>query len=388
MALETSILIIDNDRGTVAAISQALKSRGYSVFGASTADMGIIMAKKTNPSLIFLNLATPGTNGLNICNRIQNIESLKDVPIILLTTKQVKIEPSHKTSYGIVGFLQKPLTDEELLSTAENILTPDAVTLDLQFAGLEPEQPEQKEEQPVEHTGETPELTETDEPFEKDIPEHAEIKDPFEETTPEHTETEELPETEEQEQEEDEEFADALNKETPPAEIHGAGQKKKSGKILLPVMAIAVVAIVAVLSYIFFFKPAEELPPWEIPEKPTPELESKVVPEEKIPEAVKPEDTKPEKPVESVKPVPPKPAETYHVQFGAFGTEKNAKHFVEELKYIGFKNAFVHKGTSNGRPIYRVLTGEFESKAAASRLARQIRDKEGFETTVFSRKGS
>lgn len=119
---EMTFLIIENDLYTADIIAEALQSRGHSVFRTADGGQGVSMAQEIRPSLIFLNLSTPGTNGLGICKTFKEIETLKNVPIILLTIREGKFDAMYKTLFGITGFLKKPITREAVLSKIESVM--------------------------------------------------------------------------------------------------------------------------------------------------------------------------------------------------------------------------------------------------------------------------
>jgi len=109
-------LVIDNDESTVSQVNAALSPLGYSVSSASDAAAGLEMASNLVPSIMLVNLATPGSNGLELCKSIHGTDHLKEVPIILLTLREGKFDPVYVKLYGIVSFLKKPFNDDALVN--------------------------------------------------------------------------------------------------------------------------------------------------------------------------------------------------------------------------------------------------------------------------------
>ena len=118
-----TILIIDTDTETIQKIMSTLESEGYLVFSASSKEVSITMANKVKPSLIFINVGLSGASGLEICKTIHDAEALGSVPIVMITPHGGAIDPRYTSLYGIVDFLKKPFTPEELISKAENVLS-------------------------------------------------------------------------------------------------------------------------------------------------------------------------------------------------------------------------------------------------------------------------
>jgi len=110
------IVVIENDPVSLKVITESLEQAGYAVHATTTAGDGLAKAMSSPPSLILLNLAAPGSNGLEICKTIHGEESLKGVPIILLTLREGKFDPIYTKLYGIVNFIKKPFSSEDLVN--------------------------------------------------------------------------------------------------------------------------------------------------------------------------------------------------------------------------------------------------------------------------------
>jgi len=124
--MSRTALIIDNDENTVSQVNASLSALGYTVSSASDASTGLGMANSIIPSIMLVNLATPGSNGLELCKSIHGTGTLKDIPIILLTLREGKFDPVYVKLYGIVAFLKKPFDDTSLTAlVAEHSLASD-----------------------------------------------------------------------------------------------------------------------------------------------------------------------------------------------------------------------------------------------------------------------
>jgi len=119
---EKPVLVIDNDQSASETMEQVLEPAGFPVFAAGTAETGLALARKIKPVLVFVNLSTPGANGLEICKALQRSEELRDVPIVLLTMREGKFNPIYKSLFGICDFIKKPLDPEVLLSTVHSLM--------------------------------------------------------------------------------------------------------------------------------------------------------------------------------------------------------------------------------------------------------------------------
>ncbi|MBI4689684.1 MAG: SPOR domain-containing protein [Nitrospirae bacterium] len=117
-----TILIIDTDTKTTQEMVSILEAEDYLVFTAPNGDIGITMAKKVNPLLIFVNPAMAGTSGLEICKTIHSMEQFKNVPIIVLSAFEGAMDSRYTSIYGIVDSLKKPFGLEELIRKTKAVL--------------------------------------------------------------------------------------------------------------------------------------------------------------------------------------------------------------------------------------------------------------------------
>jgi CheY-like chemotaxis protein len=96
-----NVLIIDNDQEASNAIAGALESEGFLVFTASRAETGLLMAKRIRPALLFLNLSVAG--GIEFAKKLKAVETLKEVPFVLLLEGDAEYDPGYATMYGIMN---------------------------------------------------------------------------------------------------------------------------------------------------------------------------------------------------------------------------------------------------------------------------------------------
>jgi len=142
-----NILLVEDDPKEARRIMDALEEEGYAVFSASSRAMAVDLAGKIAPSLVFVNAILTDASGLEVTRAIRAMEGLKDVPFIMLTEMQEEYNERYRDTYGIQGFLKKPVDRAELVSMTARVLPPD------DMAGMEGVE----ESMPVSAGGEQPE---------------------------------------------------------------------------------------------------------------------------------------------------------------------------------------------------------------------------------------
>ena len=148
---DRAILVIDSDMETQLRIESTLEAEDYLVFIASTEELGMTMARKVSPALIFVNPAIAGGTGLDICRTLHEMEGLGDVPIIILSSFDGEISSRYRAEYGIVDALAKSSGAGELIAKTSRALSLGPLGPELREAGEhefydEAGEPEKEEE--------------------------------------------------------------------------------------------------------------------------------------------------------------------------------------------------------------------------------------------------
>lgn len=377
-----TILLIDTDSETEEMVVSTLETEGYLVFTAPGGDVGVTMAEKVGPSLIFVNAAAAGRGGLEICKTIHDVKSLKNVPIIILTSFEGAMDPRYTSLYGIVDFLKKPFSPQELIEKTGNVLA--MRSLDAQLVTDEALESVKivtdlsREEDRTNIEQEMPDI-QKDHPEYKDVSKLSEIDQSSAET-----EKEQKEKGDEEEKKEPEETY-ALEEDL--------REESKKSRILIPVIVLTLIIIVTAGILLYRdsgHKPAVQTP---VVVKPPPPVElhgAEVVSSQ--------EQQKQEQSIEELKPPPvsepvtapvtvpePEPAgkTIYSVQLGAFKNKDNAVPLIKRYKEKGYE-VFIHKGTAKDKGIlYRVLIGKFEDRKESSKMANRIRAKEKIDVTIY-----
>src|SRR5690606_32857829 len=87
-----TVLIIDDDNAIRYSISKALSELPLNVKEARSVDEGISMAKFVRPDVIILDLVMPDKNGIDFLNECLNEKELRNIPVILHTSKLLQEE--------------------------------------------------------------------------------------------------------------------------------------------------------------------------------------------------------------------------------------------------------------------------------------------------------
>jgi DNA-binding response OmpR family regulator len=109
------ILIVDDDPDIRLGMNVRLKANHYDPFFAGDAVSALIEAEKHKPDLIVLDLGLPGDDGFAVMERIKQIPIIADIPIIVVSARDVRAAQPRALEAGAKAFLRKPFDDVELL---------------------------------------------------------------------------------------------------------------------------------------------------------------------------------------------------------------------------------------------------------------------------------
>ena len=136
MSAPARILIVDDDRDLVAALTLALTGRRFTVLAAHDPAAGQALAEAERPDLILLDVMMPSaTEGFHFVWQMRRRDEayFREVPILIISAihqqTQLRFYPeSGDGTYRageflpVQGFIDKPIDPEELISRVTDAL--------------------------------------------------------------------------------------------------------------------------------------------------------------------------------------------------------------------------------------------------------------------------
>jgi two-component system, OmpR family, KDP operon response regulator KdpE len=105
------ILLVDDDRALLRALSIGLAARGYDVVTARTGNDGVVQASLSQPALVVLDVSLPDLDGIEVCGRIREFS---DVPILVLSALGNEDRKVEALDRGADDYVTKPFGMAEL----------------------------------------------------------------------------------------------------------------------------------------------------------------------------------------------------------------------------------------------------------------------------------
>ncbi len=125
MGEKKRILIVDDERDIVKALTIRLRGAGYEIVTAFDGAQGIFMAHKEKPDLILLDIRMPAGDGFSVAEKLKQSADTLAIPVIVLTGSPEKNSEEKAMAVGARFYVKKPYDPEELLDAIKRALEKD-----------------------------------------------------------------------------------------------------------------------------------------------------------------------------------------------------------------------------------------------------------------------
>ncbi len=112
------VLLIEDNLMNMELATDLLEAAGCEVLKAERAETGIALAIAEQPSIILMDIALPGMDGLEATRRIKQDARTAWIPIVALTASAMLGDDDRAHSAGCCGYIPKPIDTRRF---AENV---------------------------------------------------------------------------------------------------------------------------------------------------------------------------------------------------------------------------------------------------------------------------
>jgi len=116
------ILVIEDDDHIWKIIQYKLKSENHEPIWANDGLKAMKILEEIRPDLIISDIMIPYMDGLQILEEIKMKDELKDIPVIMLTSKAQEKDIVKGLQLGAQDYMTKPFSPAELLLRVNNAL--------------------------------------------------------------------------------------------------------------------------------------------------------------------------------------------------------------------------------------------------------------------------
>lgn len=101
------IMIVDDNDLDRTSMAESLLKEGFSTYALSNGKECLSMLKEYSPDILILDLVMPEMNGFEVLNNLRTNPKTSDIPVIIVTAKDLTAEEKKRLSGNVINILQK-----------------------------------------------------------------------------------------------------------------------------------------------------------------------------------------------------------------------------------------------------------------------------------------
>ncbi len=117
----STVLVVDDEPNGLQLLQNVLASEGYNIISAEHGAQALVLAYNYRPDVIVLDVMMPDIDGFEVCRRLRADDTLRHVPILLLTALDDRESKLRGLEAGADDFLSKPFDSVELRTRIRTI---------------------------------------------------------------------------------------------------------------------------------------------------------------------------------------------------------------------------------------------------------------------------
>ena len=116
------ILIVDDSPTQLIGIQRIVEKLGHQTLTAEDGAAGVALAKAEQPDLILMDVVMPNLNGFQATRQLSREGSTRDIPVVLVTTKDQDTDRMWGMRQGARAYLTKPFAEADLTDVIGRLL--------------------------------------------------------------------------------------------------------------------------------------------------------------------------------------------------------------------------------------------------------------------------
>ncbi len=117
------VLIVDDSLSVRKSLTQLIEDAGFEAIQASDGVEAMNLLEKEQPDIALVDMEMPRMNGLELTQYIRGNDIIKDIPIIMITSRAQQKHREHAKLVGVNVYVTKPYTEDKLLEDINILLT-------------------------------------------------------------------------------------------------------------------------------------------------------------------------------------------------------------------------------------------------------------------------
>src|SRR5499426_3022041 len=109
------ILLVEDNPVNRRLAQFLLRSQGYEVREATTAQEAFDALKTEQPDLIVMDIQLPGMDGLEVTRKIKEQQATANIPVVAVTSYAMKGDREKALAAGCAGYVTKPIDKDTFI---------------------------------------------------------------------------------------------------------------------------------------------------------------------------------------------------------------------------------------------------------------------------------
>jgi CheY-like chemotaxis protein len=120
--MANKVLIVDDTETMRLAEQMMLAGEGYEIDVADDGVEALSKIAQSRPDLVLLDIMMPRMDGIECCRRIKADDRMKDIKVVMVTTKSEYERVKEAFAAGCDDYVTKPIDKNELISKLRDLM--------------------------------------------------------------------------------------------------------------------------------------------------------------------------------------------------------------------------------------------------------------------------
>jgi two-component system chemotaxis response regulator CheY len=125
-SVQHSILVVDDSPSIRQMLAVTLSEAGHEVLEAADGVLALHIAQQRVVDLVITDVNMPNMDGITLVRELRGLPAYRLVPLLMLTTESSSDRKMQGKQAGATGWIIKPFRPDQLLSTIDRVLGPQA----------------------------------------------------------------------------------------------------------------------------------------------------------------------------------------------------------------------------------------------------------------------
>ncbi len=117
------IVVIDDSQASIAMLVPVLEKANHTVTSYNDSKDLENKIESDPPNLVISDIVMPDRNGYDVLRSLKRNAKLKDIPVILMSTKSEETDVRWGMRLGAIDYVTKPFNEEDMLKAVNKALS-------------------------------------------------------------------------------------------------------------------------------------------------------------------------------------------------------------------------------------------------------------------------